>query len=762
MQVTHASSVARPSLSEQPIGCAMGELSRVEHHCPLILIAALWLSALLAVHATAATADAPATGPGSGQLVWRTGWLGNTFKGGDWNKGRWVQIDIDDIFVFPDGRVVTNTIWDEACRAIGFYRDGDAIGKVDDPTALTGGLAVTADAQFIFALRLERKLGDSDPMWQGVARYTLEGKPAKWPGAEGRVRNVLFLHPPFDKGGKSLTGVAARDGELFLADPISRKVKVYGTSDMAPKREFGLTPDTDTPYKMAFDKAGRLWIGQKGAEGTWRLRVYDARAGAYANLEIPDPGEPAGLALAPDGRLAVADNGPRQQVRFYAVDGAAVLKGTLGVAGGVYAAPNPGRVAADRFGGLTGVGLDQQGNVYASSNGRGPGDDNGFGAKLQKFDPAGKCLWMLEGLEFVDSADVDPGEETSVHSKDARYEVDWSKPTGEGWPHAGWAHRALTIHRFKYPNDPRLHIRQEGVRVVRVRGGRKLQSCQWDGHLCVYRFDGEIAVPAAVFSRGGSKPGEWPPNNPHNNKAWMWADKNGDGEFQADEFDAIAPGDIDVMRAYFLDEEGTAWIGEQNGKIHRFPLEPDDGKAGPLYVLKTRTTVKAPDDITNIRSLRYVAGQDTMFLATYSKATPMQTWYPMAREIRRYDKWSSDRKLAWTTEIPYRFSDKRGRDIMPICMDAEGDYVFVGYTLGAGDKERCGEVVIFRASDGSRVGSVWAGPEVGGRIGAVDFSSAVHVHKRADGTYVILVEDDLFAKIIYYLWKPDVSAEPNR
>jgi hypothetical protein len=79
-----------------------------------------------------------------------------------------------------------------------------------------------------------------------------------------------------------------------------------------------------------------------------------------------------------------------------------------------------------------------------------------------------------------------------------------------------------------------------------------------------------------------------------------------------------------------------------------------------------------------------------------------------------------------------------------------------------GHPERCGEVVIFRAGDGSRVGSVWAGPEVGGRIGAVDFSSAVHVHKRADGTYVILVEDDLFAKIIYYLWKPDISAEPNR
>ncbi len=716
-----------------------------------VMIAALFSPELLA----AARDDAPRPAA----LNMRTGWFGNTFKGGDRNKGRWVQLDIDDVFVFADGRVAANCTWDEAGRAIGFYKEGDATGKVDDYTALTGGPAITADDQYIFALRMERKMTESDPMWFGVARYTLDGKPAKWPGAEGRVRNVLFLHPPSDKGGKSLTGVAARGGEVFLADPISRKVKVYGSSDMAPKREFGLSPDTDTPYKMAFDKAGRLWICQKGAEGTWRVRAYDAPAGAYANAEIVDIVEPSAIALAPDGRLVVADNGPRQQVRFYTVEGAPALKASLGVEGGVYAGPIPGRVADDRFCDPTGVGVDQGGNTYVSSNGRGPyAGGNGFGAKLQKFDPAGKCLWTLEGLEFLDSADVDAGEETSVFTKDSRYEVDWSRPTAEGWPHAGWTHRAWTIDRFKYPNDPRLHIRQEGVRVIRLSDGRKLLSCQWDAHLCVYRFDGEIAVPAAVFSRNGSKPGEWPPNNPCTNKAWMWADRNGDGDFQADEFEAIAPGNIDVMRAFFLDDAGTVWIGEQRGTLHRFPLDAGAGKGGPFYSVRTRTTTTVPDDITNVRFVRYVAATDTMYLATYSKANPMQTWYPMAREIRRYDRWSTDRRHAWTTAIPYRFSDNRGRDIQPIAMDVAGDYVFVAYDLGSGDEHRFGEVAIFRAADGSREGSVWAGPEVGGRIGAIDFGSAVHAHRRPDGMYVILVEDDEFAKIVYYVWRPGDAA----
>jgi hypothetical protein len=136
----------------------------------------------------------------------------------------------------------------------------------------------------------------------------------------------------------------------------------------------------------------------------------------------------------------------------------------------------------------------------------------------------------------------------------------------------------------------------------------------------------------------------------------------------------------------------------------------------------------------------------------------MQTWYPMAREIRRYDRWSTDRQHAWTTAIPYRFSDNRGRDIQPIAMDVAGDYVFVAYDLGAGDEHRFGEVAIFRAADGRREGSVWAGPEVGGRIGAIDFGSAVHAHRRPDGTYVILVEDDEFAKIVHYLWRPGAAA----
>jgi len=680
----------------------------------------------------------------------RTFWFGNSFHGGDRQKGRWVPLDIDDLFVFPDGRVVTNCTWDEAGRAIAFFRDGDVAGKVDDYTALTGGIAVTADEQYLFALRTERKLGESDPMWHGVARYTREGKPAPWPRGEGRLRNVLFLHPPSDKGGRPLTGVATRGGELFLSDPLGRAVKVFGTSDMAPRREFRLAPETDTPHKMVFDPSGRLWIAQRSSDNAWRVRAYDA-PGKYLGAEIADVGEPAALATDAHGRLLVADNGPRQQIRFYSLSGRPVLQKTFGVEGGALAGPVPGLSGPDRFLGLTGVGMDGAGNLYVGTNGRGPyGDDNGFGAQLRKFDPSGKLLWMLEGLEFVDSADADPGDDRQVFTKDSRYEIEYGRATGEGWPHAGWTHKAWTLNRFKYPNDPRQHIRQEGVRVVRLRDGRRLLGCQWDGHLAVYRFDGEIAVPAAVFARHGSKRGQWPPNNPFEDRAWMWADADGDGEFQAGEFEALAERGIDVMRAWQLDEEGTAWIGEQKGTIHRFPLQ----KAGRMYTLASRTLMKAPPGITHVRFLRYLPGSDTMYLAAYSAENPMETWYPMGREIRRYDRWSREPRQAWTIVLPYRFTNQRHKDIQPISFDVAGDYVFVAFDWGADERRRNGEIGVYRASEGSRVGSLWVGPEVGNRSGCIDFGSAVRARRRADGSYAVFAEEDEFAKIVYYLWKP--------
>jgi hypothetical protein len=61
-------------------------------------------------------------------------------------------------------------------------------------------------------------------------------------------------------------------------------------------------------------------------------------------------------------------------------------------------------------------------------------------------------------------------------------------------------------------------------------------------------------------------------------------------------------------------------------------------------------------------------------------------------------------------------------------------------------------VEVFRANDGSAVGHVEPGPEVGG-VGLQDLRESLSAYRRADGEYVVLVEDDWKSKILVYRCK---------
>jgi len=69
------------------------------------------------------------------------------------------------------------------------------------------------------------------------------------------------------------------------------------------------------------------------------------------------------LAVDNQGRLLVADNGPRpSQVLIYHIRQRPKLVGTVGTQGGIYSGTR-GRVGALKFYGLTGVGADSSGNI---------------------------------------------------------------------------------------------------------------------------------------------------------------------------------------------------------------------------------------------------------------------------------------------------------------------------------------------------------------------------------------------------------------
>lgn len=81
-------------------------------------------------------------------MGYSTSWIGNTFSG----NRKWVQINIEAMYVAPDGTVYTNSIWDEAAKEAGIYKNGDVAGYAADLHGWErlGGKAVTANSRYLY------------------------------------------------------------------------------------------------------------------------------------------------------------------------------------------------------------------------------------------------------------------------------------------------------------------------------------------------------------------------------------------------------------------------------------------------------------------------------------------------------------------------------------------------------------------------------------------------------------------------------------
>jgi hypothetical protein len=82
-----------------------------------------------------------------------------------------------------------------------------------------------------------------------------------------------------------------------------------------------------------------------------------------------------------------------------------------------------------------------------------------------------------------------------------------------------------------------------------------------------------------------------------------------------------------------------------------------------------------------------------------------------------------------------------------------GDYLFLGMVKD-GVQTYASKVAILNAQTGQYVGTLQAGPEVGGLGGWEDMAGSVQAMRRANGEYLILVEDDLRAKNLLFRWRP--------
>ncbi len=664
---------------------------------------------------------------------YRTSWLGNTFGGGS----KWVQNNIEGMYVSPDGTVYTNSEWDESGKESGIYKDGDVVGSAEETHAEVrlGGAAVTANSKYMYMAMAQGEAPPKQTIWNSVRRYTLSGKRAPFSGGRGYDKSMLVVstspkHTPSDQ----VAGLATAGTELYVSDSKANRIRVYDTEKMTELRSWPLP----RPRSITVDRKGNLWIIQNKDNGNPPTILSYSKTGKLLSGKITDVVEPTALAVDNQGRLLVAENGPRQQILIYDIQETPKLAGTFGQAGGIYSGKR-GEIGALKFYGITGIGTDAKGNLYVNSSGFEPYRS---GTDLRKLSSSGVLQWRLLGLEFTDNADADPATDgANVFTRHEHFVMDYSQGSGKEWTYKGF-----TLDKFRYPDDPRLHNYYTSAFVRRIEGKRFLYlNSMFPSHFAVFRFDGEIAVPCAIFAqeRVESKPGGaiWPPNQPSVG-SWTWRDRNGDGSIQSNEYEILNPEDNRGW-GWEVDSKGDIWQAIESGKIIHHRQQGLDNHGIPIYTRDASEIIPNTAPFTNLTRIKYFPETDVMYLGGYTTERPQtgQEWGIVGTEIIRYDNWSTKRTLRWRTALPY--APEANPKLMIKAMDVAGDKVFAGDVTKA-------EVYVYDAAKGTLLTKLAPGKEVANQSGWIDTPYGLRAYKRKNGEYVVFVEEVAQGKVIMY------------
>ena len=342
-------------------------------------------------------------------------------------------------------------------------------------------------------------------------------------------------------------------------------------------------------------------------------------------------------------------------------------------------------------------------------------------------------------MEFVDSADADPGTDAvDVFTKHEHFVMDYSKGTGKEW-----TYKAYTLDRSRYPDDPRLQNLAHGTAsafVRRINGKRFLYLIgQWPDMVSIYRFDGEIAVPSGIFAK---KHLSWPADQPKNAR-WMWRDRNGDGSIQSNEYENLGQAD-DSIWAWDIDSKGDIWqASKASGIIRQYQVQGLDAYGSPIYSGAAAREIPMPAPIQAIERIKYFPATDVMYVSGYTSAHPKtgSEWGIVGTEIVRYDNWSTTKKVRWRITLPY--APKADPFVLIKAMDVAGERVFAV-------DSRMNIVYVYDAATGSLVTKLTPGPEVAGESGWIDIPYGLRAYRRKNGEYLVFVEEDWKAKVIMY------------
>jgi hypothetical protein len=711
----------------------------------------------------------PAASHAQSQLNYTTSWIGNTFGFGD---GKWVQHDVEAISVAPDGTVYTNAPWDEAGSEIAAYRNGDklAVAGQTHGWGNTGGDAIATNGTYLYAAMsigngnnglVGADFPPSGQTWFGITRRPIANIATGVPFAGGignranATKNSFLLMNSVATGTDAgIRGLAATPTELYVADTYGNQIVVFDATTMQRLRSWSVA----SPGRIAIDTDSTLWVIQGlQASGSMSVAHFSANGALLSGaITLPATAIPTDIAVAPNGQIVVADNGPSQQILAFnkLASGQTQQAASIGTQSGMSHATK-GAAGTMRFNGVTGIGFDKSNNLYVAQNHFGPrpfgSGYTGDGAVIESYVFGTRWLdWRLYGLTFVDTGTFDPASPNEVYTGSKHFTLDYSRPAGQEW-----SYKAFTMNRFDYPDDPALHL-PRNVRgspmMRRINGNLYLYALDFNAHyLSVYRFNpgtqGEIAIPSGLLAQNPIR-GTWPAGQPTYGE-WMWRDTNGDGHVDASEITGNPSTGSTVGNGfYWVDTVGNVWQATPGSGIREMPLQGFDPVGNPIYQYATSKMFPMPQPFNRIARIVYIAETDTMYISGFTAAVPWDSthWKEAGPVLARYDNWSTGTPtMQYAISLPW--STQTSPQVTPVGVAVAGNTIFVAelYTP---------KVDVYDARTGQPVGYMTPGANVGNTSGWVDVYLGISATQRPNGEYVVLVEDDARAKVLMYRWTP--------
>ena len=662
--------------------------------------------------------------------------------------------------------------------------------------------------------------------WDCVRRYTLAGGVSAIPTYgyssdesmiivsttenDSQIGTGTGLNPDGASIGTSapVLGIAANSTYVWVSDNANNKIHIYSATTMAPVATWTIP----APGTMALDTTNNvLWVVENaGNNSSSSIVGYNATitssptistlGGTIACGTGQTVGAPNALAVDASHRLVIGDNGvfpqtisdtasapyvmyPKPdvgQVEVYTTGGAnPVYSYTFGAS--VFSGSTPGKVTAQGFHGITGLGFDSSGNFYVSCTG--DPHDVGTGTYLRKFNSDATSAtetWQITGLQFVAGGSLDPANLNQFYSSYSAYSMNWANNplTGTGTGIAATWNMDI-FNPGLYPTDKtttdltsdwlvpgnagdNAPINENHPLVFEVRDiqGKPYlftDAMNMGDLLGVMRMNGNVAVPAVLF---GYNRNGWP-SDVARGDCFYWNDANGDGCMQASEFTAAA-GSSDnplgiTLCGKWIDDNANIWTcvrstsGTAFGEIVEMKLNsatPVNSYGVPQYNFTApvdawvagTNNVTTDTDWTGLVEVAYLPSSDTMVIAgnTSSHTSGATNVYEV---VRCYNHWST---ASTTNKIGHAWE---ADGTLWKGFYAAGSYVFASQGVN-----NVNAISVYSLASGTYEGKFTPGSV--SPTGLNDEDNPINVRVLPDGTYAIFQENDLTNNNTIYRWTP--------